>query len=169
MFEIGDYIIYGSQGVCKVENIGSMNMGGIKTERLYYTLLPIYISGSKVYTPIDNEKVILRAVISKDEAMQLLKEIPKLEQIDVTDEKSREQLYKDALASCDCRELVKIIKTLYLRKKERLEDGKKVTAVDERYFKMAEDSLYGELAIALGMERDEVETYITDFLEKNSD
>jgi len=169
MFEIGDYIIYGSQGVCKVENIGPMNMGGIKTERLYYTLLPIYISGSKVYTPIDNEKVILRAVISKDEAMQLLKEIPKLEQIDVTDEKSREQLYKDALASCDCRELVKIIKTLYLRKKERLEDGKKVTAVDERYFKMAEDSLYGELAIALGMERDEVETYITDFLKKNSD
>lgn len=168
MFEIGDYIIYGNQGVCKVEDIGPMNMGGIKTERLYYTLLPIYISGSKVYTPTDNEKVILRAVISKDEAKQLLEEIPELEQIDVLDEKSREQLYKDALASCDCRELVKIIKTLYLRRQERLEDGKKVTAVDERYFKMAEDSLYGELAIALDMEREKVESYMTDFLEKNS-
>ena len=167
MFEVGDYIVYGNQGVCRVEGIGPMHMGGIKTDRLYYTLLPVYISGSTVYTPVDNTKVILRQIISKEEAMQLLEEIPQLEQIDVTDEKGREQIYKDALASCDCKELVRIIKTLYLRRQSRLEDGKKVTALDERYFRMAEDALYGELAIALGLARNGVEEYITRYLEQH--
>lgn len=166
MFEIGDYIIYGSQNVCRVEAIGPMEMGGVKTDRLYYTLHPIYISGSTVYIPVDNKKVILRPILTKEEAMQLIEEIPSLEQIDVTDEKGREQIYKDALASCDCRELVRIIKTLYLRRQSRIEDGKKVTAVDERYFKHAEDALYGELAVAMEMAREEVEAYITEHLAK---
>lgn len=166
MFEIGDYIIYGSQNVCKVEAIGPMEMGGKKTERLYYTLRPIYINGSTVYTPVDNTKVILRPVLTKEEAMRLIEEIPSLEQIDVTDEKGREQIYKEALLSCDCRELVRIIKTLYLRRQSRIEDGKKVTAVDERYFKQAEDALYGELAVAMQMKREEVEDYITEHLAK---
>ena len=55
---------------------------------------------------------------------------------------------------------MKIIKTLYLRKKSRLAEGKKVTAVDEKYLKIAEANLYGELAIALEMKKDEVESYI---------
>ena len=43
---------------------------------------------------------------------------------------------------------------------ERAEDGKKVTEVDERYFRMAEDKLYGEIALAMHMEKSEVLSYI---------
>ena len=43
---------------------------------------------------------------------------------------------------------------------ERIAEGKKVTASDERYFHMAEESLYGEFAIALGIEREEVKDFI---------
>ena len=35
-----------------------------------------------------------------------------------------------------------------------------MTAVDAKYFRMAEDSLYGELAVALDMNRKELEEYI---------
>ncbi len=35
-----------------------------------------------------------------------------------------------------------------------------MTAGDERYFKLAEEHLYGELAIALGIEKDKVSSYI---------
>lgn len=35
-----------------------------------------------------------------------------------------------------------------------------MTAGDERYFKLAEEHLYGELAIALGIEKDKVGSYI---------
>ena len=70
------------------------------------------------------------------------------------------------MQTCDCEELVKIIKTLYLRKQQRLESGKKVTVVDEKYFRQAEDKLYEELAYALGMEKKQVGTYISQHMEE---
>ena len=53
-----------------------------------------------------------------------------------------------------------MIKTLYLRRQERVERGQKVTATDARYLKAAEDQLYGEFAMALGIEKGEVEHFI---------
>ena len=47
-------------------------------------------------------------------------------------------------------------------KVKRLAEGKKITVSDERFFKLAEDSLYGELAISLGLEKDKVRDYVTE-------
>lgn len=65
MFEVGDFIIYGSNGVCRVENVGSMDMKGVPSDKMYYTLVPVYSSKTKVFTPVDNAKVIMRPVISE--------------------------------------------------------------------------------------------------------
>ncbi|MCX4321156.1 MAG: CarD family transcriptional regulator, partial [Lachnospiraceae bacterium] len=62
---------------------------------------------------------------------------------------------------CDCRDWIKIIKTLYQRKRERLARGKKTTAMDERYLRMAEENLYSELSLVLGVPREDMEDYIT--------
>lgn len=159
MFQVGDYVVYGTKGVCKVEKIGVIESLG--NGRMYYTLAPVYIKGSTVFTPIDNQKVVLRSVITKDEALKLIEEIPEIESLWVENEKRRENEFKDLLTRCDCRELVSMIKNLYNRKQERIAEGKKVTVSDEKFFKMAEDSLYGELAISLGMSRDEVGEFIS--------
>ena len=74
--------------------------------------------------------------------------------------------YKEAVRSGDCRELVRIIKTIYLHKKERVDEGKKVAAVDERYFHQAEELLYEELAYALNMEVDQIGDYIASKIRK---
>ena len=66
-----------------------------------------------------------------------------------------------------CEVLVSLIKTIYLRKEKRISKGYKVTAVDSRYFKQAEDFLYGELSIALSLSKDEVRAYITDSLDRH--
>ena len=42
--------------------------------------------------------------------------------------------------------------------------GKKVTAVDERYMKVAENELYGELSLTLGVPREKMEDYIKERL-----
>ena len=39
--------------------------------------------------------------------------------------------------------------------------GKKMTASDEKYFHLAEESLYGEFAVTLGIDRDQVREFIT--------
>ena len=45
LFEIGDYVVHGNNGVCKVDAVQEMDMG--KSTRTYYTLLPLYAPGSR--------------------------------------------------------------------------------------------------------------------------
>ena len=47
---------------------------------------------------------------------------------------------------------------------EKIAQGKKFAATDERYLKMAEDNLYSELSVALGMTKKEVQNYIEEKL-----
>lgn len=169
MFSVGEYIVYGTTGVCKVEAVGPMQMLGVSKEKLYYTLMPLYSKGSKVFIPVDNDKVVMRPVLTRDEAESLVKDIPSIELLWVADEKRREDIYKTALRTCDCREWIKIIKTLYLRKMSRIAEGKKVTVSDGKYLHMAEERLYEELALALGMNKEEVVEYITNHVEQVAD
>ena len=143
MFEIGEYIVYGMNGVCKVEEIGPMNLNGVDSDKVYYTLLPLYTKGSRVFTPVDNQKVVMRPVISKQETCNLIDEMKDVDLIEVPDDKHRELAYKEALKTCECRELIRIINTVLKRKEERIAQGKKMSACDERYLKQAQDGLYG--------------------------
>ncbi len=160
MFQKNDYVIYGNNGVCMIKDIGPLDMPGVAKERLYYTLVPCYTKDSQIFTPVDSNKVIMRTLIPKDEIMQLIDEIPTIELLWIKDEKQRESQYKEALRKCDCRELIRIIKTIYQRGQSRIAAGKKMTSSDEKYFHLAEESLYGEFAITLGMNREDVREFI---------
>lgn len=166
MFQVNDVVIYGHHGVCEITNVGTLKMPMADQEKLYYTLRPVYHKESSVYAPVENRKIVMRSVITKEEAENLIQNIPRIETVWIVNEKAREVQFKEAMQTCDCEELVKIIKTLYLRKQQRLGSGKKVTVVDEKYFRQAEDKLYEELAYALGMEKKQVGTYISQHMEE---
>lgn len=159
MFEIGELIIYGGNGVCRVEKIGPIDTGAAK-DRMYYTLNPLKNKDSRIFTPVDNQKVIMRPTMKREDALELIDQIQDLETLWIVDERKRETEYKEAVRKCDCREYVKIIKTIHQRKKARLADGKKVTAVDERYCTIAEDNLYEELSVALDMDRTQTKLFV---------
>lgn len=161
MFEKGEYVVCGSKGVCLVEDITTLDISGVDKERKYYILKPVYVAGSTVYLPVDATKESIRRILSKEEAKELIHVIPEIPLITITNDKLLEQEYRGCIRSNNCKEWIKIIKTIYLRKQKRIEAGRKVTAVDAKYFRLAEDNLYGELAVSLGMPREEVESYIT--------
>lgn len=161
MFEIGEYIIYGNTGVCKVGEVTKMAAPGTDGDRLYYALEPVYDKGCRLFTPVDNQKVKMRPILTKEEADALIKQIQEIDTLRVGDEKNREQVYKDAIRTCSCVEWVRMIKTLYIRKETRLAAGKKVTSSDAKYLHLAEESLYGELSVVMGIPKEEVEAYIS--------
>lgn len=165
MFEKGEYVVYAGSGICRVDDITRLDMAGIDKKKLYYDFTPLHMAGSKIYSPVDSDRVTIRKVLTEEEAHQLIDEIPEIEELWVGNEKMREEKYKEALLTCSCRDLVKIIKTLYLRKQERLSQGKKITVIDERYLKMAEDNLYSELAFAMDKEKNEMAGIIADRIE----
>ena len=41
MFEKGEYIVYGHNGICEVEDITHLNLSGVDKGKLYYVLAPL--------------------------------------------------------------------------------------------------------------------------------
>lgn len=160
MFQVGEFIIYENRGICKVEGIAELSLPGAVKGQQYYELKPVFEEAGKIYSAVDSNKVMMRQVLTKEEANELIEDIPNIPEMRIGDEKYREMKYKEAVHSCDCRQWVSIIKTLYTRRQNRLEQGKKTTNTDERYFKKAENNLHGELAIALGVEKSTMGEFI---------
>lgn len=156
MYQIGEYIVKPGTGVCKVEDVLHLDLMGINKKRLYYLLIPVKDPGEKLYIPTDSENAGLRKVMTTKEAEELIRRIPEIEELWVDNDKMREQKYKEVLKSGDPEELIRVIKNLYLRRMKRQKQGKKSTAVDERYYKQAENILYEELQIAMGTDREHV-------------
>jgi CarD family transcriptional regulator len=164
MFKKDTYVVYGMNGPCKIVNITCLNIPGCDRKRKYYVLQPAGSSGSTIYSPVDNEKVGIRAVMSKKEAQALLDDVAGIGEIEVTSEKFREETYKEVLRSGDCRRVVALIRTLMGRRRRRIAQGRKITSVDERYLGEAMARLTSELSIALGEGREEITATLTDLL-----
>lgn len=162
MFEIGDFVIKASNGICRVDNIGHLNISTANKERLYFFLTPLNETNTKLYVPADKENNGLRRVITKDEAWQFIDKIPEIAEAWITDDKQREQKYKEAIQSCDPEKLMSIIKSMYSRMQKRTAQGKKSTSVDEHFFKIAENNLYTELAFAIGKNKEDMQHIITE-------
>ena len=166
MFEKDQLIMCGGHGVCRVVNITGNPVDRLDKVRKYYVLEPVFQKGSTVYTPVDNDKVVMRRIMNKEEAEALAERVAQIETVWIQEEKSREQMYKEAIRTYDCHSLVQIIKTLYLRKQNRLKEGKKVLSSDEQYLRKAEELLYSEMSLALAIPKENVEAYIREAVEK---
>lgn len=164
MYQTGDYVVYGTYGLCRVTNVGTLDMDGVPKDRLYYFLTPETGMHGTVYTPADNVRVSMRSIMTKDMAVNLIRESADMKALDITGEKLREEKYKECIRSCDGKEWFRLILTIRDRMRERAEQGKKITALDERYMKLAEEYLYAELAVSLGISRDEVPGYIENII-----
>lgn len=160
MFEIGELVIYGGEGVCRVERIGTAQIAGADKGRMYYTLVPLYRSG-QVLTPVDT-KVLMRPVMTREQAEELLAVLPELEpeRIAAVGVRAAKDFYHSLIMSYDCRRLAALIKAVSRKRAAALAHGKKASQLDERYLKRAEDELYGELGAVLELERDAVAAHI---------
>jgi len=155
MYRVGDLIVYGSTGVCRITGIASLDSQKTK-ERQFYILNPIFQQGI-IYTPIDT-KVYMRPVISAEEAESLIKMIPKVKEMAYYDPRKNQfkAHYAEALKSHNYDELIELLKSIYAKKQSE----RKVGLVEERMMKQAEELLYGELSVALDIPRDMVLDYI---------
>ena len=155
MFKINDYIMYGSTGVCQVTDIRKSESGDDDT--IFYILQPVYTANMKIKTPVDNTKVTMRPVLTKEEVLALIATMPDQETCWIQDQKERTTTYKAALKSRNNEDLIKIVKTLYEEKHVAI---KKITKTDEDLMNTAEKQLYEEFAIALNIPITEVIPFI---------
>lgn len=165
MFGTGELVVYGRSGICEVMDVTTIQMDGIPLDRLYYVLRPYKEKEGRIFAPVENQKTVMRKLITEKEARELIDLIPEMKELGITNDRLRENVYKECISSCQCEEWVRMIKTLYLRGKKRAEQGKKITGTDEKYMKMAESSLYAELSLALGIPEKGMSQYIGERVE----
>ena len=166
MFQKGEFVIYGSKGVCEITDISTIDISGMNREKLYYFLRPVNDRDGKIFIPVDSDKIQIRRILTKEEAQKLVESIPQIGYLGIEDEKQREACYRQAVNDCDCREWVRVLKTLCRRNRERTARGKKETAMDKKYFRIAQDNLYTELSVSLKIGTDEVKDYIAGRMER---
>lgn len=147
-----DYIVYRKE-TCKI----------IEKEEGYYKLVPVNDTSIKYKVPVDSN--FLKKVITKEEIDRLLLEIPEINTIDLG-EKQIEQEYKELMKSGTHEDLVKIIKTSYLRNQIRILNNKRISEIDDEYFRRAEKYLYEEIGIVLNLSFENTKEYIINKLKK---
>ena len=159
MFKKGDWIIYGSSGVCQVEDIGAPDWAE-DSQRQYYKLAPLYDAGT-IHIPVDTD-VFMRPILTKQEAQELVARIPEIcaDPCEPCDPRALAEHYREFLQSHACEDLAQLIKIIYEKGQDLARHGKKPGKTDQQYRKRAEDLLNGELAVALGIPVEDVSEYI---------
>lgn len=162
MHKVGDLIIYGNTGVCRITEITQK-----MKNRLYYTLQPLY-QGCVIYTPVDNTKVYMRPIISADEANQLIDMIPSLKAEPYYNnmQSQLDEHYGDVIKTHNCQDLIELTMSIYAKKQYAEQQKRKFGIIDEKYRKRAEELLFGELGAALNIPKEQVSEYIETRLHK---
>ena len=156
MFKVNDYLVYGKD-VCLVKEIK------IIKEMDYYSLVPINDTSLKITVPVNSDKI--RNLISKDEVNEIINDMSSIEVID-TEEKFLESEYKRLLTNGTPLDLIKLIKTIYLRNKERVQNKKRIMDKDKDYIDKAEELLYNEFSIVLDLSFEDTREFINNKFDK---
>ncbi len=165
MFKINDYVICSGSGVCVLKDINKGPIEGDPKE--YFILEPVNAPGNRIYVPTTQDKIKLRKLADKDEVLSLIQNVPILEE-ENENNRQREAKYKSIIFQLDVFNVIKLIKTLYVRTQKRLAEGKKATHTDQKYFKLATQSIHEELSLVLDIPKENIEDYILENIVKDS-
>lgn len=164
MFQKGDFVTYAGKGVCIIRDVTTLNMEGIPKDRLYYQMQLVSDERSRVFTPVEQEegKGSMRAVMSQEEALDLMEELREMQAGWIRDDREREAQYRDVLGRCDARGMLAMIYMLHCYRKERMLQGRRLPAMDTRYLNLAQDTLFAELAVVLKVTKEEIQKQVTE-------
>ena len=157
MFSVGDYVIYDTNGVCKISGTEENDLGGDTVE--YFVLQPVFDANSTFFVPKNNQALMkkMRPLLTDEEINDILDSVPEYNSMWIDDYNERKQRYHEILNQGDRIELAGLIKSLYIHRSLQQKKGKKLHQSDEIFLKQAEKQLYTEFSLVLGLEPDDVE------------
>ncbi len=147
MYSVGQKVLYGSNGVCVIEDITEKKVGREKIE--YYVLKPVCAKSSTLYVPTHNEKLVsrIRFVLSADQIRDILKNFKS--ELSWDDNKlNRNDSFRAVISGARCDELISLVRLIYSKRAELEQRGKRLHVSDERFLREAEKMLCDEISDA---------------------
>jgi CarD family transcriptional regulator len=159
-FQLGEKVVYPNQGVGIIEQISTRNLSG-QPEMFY--LLKLNGSGMRVMVPMTNVTSIgLRRVAKSNEIGSVLGFLHKGSVRNVPDWKSRFKGNAEKMRAGSLRDVAEVFKNLLT-----LCQDKPLSFREKRMLDRSWQMLVDEIAVARGMQKDEVESELAKTLEKS--
>ena len=160
MLTIGTIFLYGENGVCRVEDIRRETFHG--QEREYYVLKPVYNGSSTIHVPVDSPvlKERMRPILTQEEVLELAQCAPQQEAYWISNDAQRGEHFKEILSECNRLEILRMLKSVHLHRRELISNGRHLRAADENVMRRAEKIVREEVALVMDMNPDEVMTYL---------
>ena len=160
MFEIGQWVMYGIHGVCRIAGTEKQLVNRKRSE--FLVLEPLSKAESKFYLPLGNPAALakLKPVLSEEELRALLSS-PEVREDNWIDEESRRKMYyKELITRGDRKEILQTIYALYRYKAAQMEAGKKFHLCDDNFLRDAEKLMSSEIALVLEMTMEQARDYL---------
>lgn len=164
MFQIGDCVVYGVHGVCRVVGMEKQLVNRKRT--MYMVLEPLANKESRFYLPAENPTAMgkLKAVLSKEELAELLSSELIHQDFWIQDENRRKQYYRELIGSGDRVSLMKMVSSLYKYKRAQLAAGRKFHQSDDNFLRDAERLLSSEIALIMELSQEDARNYLREQL-----
>ena len=150
MYQVGELVVYGMHGVCRVV---SEEEQLVDKKRLNYLALePLSNGNSRFLVPTQNAAAMakLQPILSKEE----------LEAMITSENVKTGEWIRELIGSGDRKRLMRMVHTLYRHKANQIALGKKNHLCDENFLHDAEKLLIGEISIVLHLEPEQARDYI---------
>ena len=160
MFQVGEQVVYGIHGVCRVVDQEERIVD--RKHVTYLALEPVNQDGSKYLVPTHNAAAMakLRYMLSREELESLMQSDEVRADGWIKDENQRKQVYRELIGSGDRAKLMCMVRTLHRHKDAQAAAGKKCHLCDENFLRDAEKLLLSEVSIVMDMEPEEAKQYI---------
>lgn len=162
MFELHDKVFYGVIGVCEIVNIGNPPIKGVEGE--YYFLQPVFDDKGIIYSPLKSTKQMMRKIITKQEGTKIVEAAKNCIKDESLSKAISTPEYDDIIKSQVSFDILHLIRYLYIVKNERAKDLRKMKSADSRILLIARKLLYGELAIVLNRDYDDICSMMDEYL-----
>ena len=166
MYQVGNWIVYGVHGVCRV--VGTEKQLVNRKRVQFLVLEPLSHGESRFYIPMDNPVALdkLKSVLTKEELVALLSSDEVHQELWVGEENRRKQYYRELLGSGDRVSIIRMITTLYRYRNAQAAAGRKFHQSDENFLRDAEKLLASEIALIMDLPLLEARDYLREQLNR---
>ena len=155
MYSVKDYVVCGSSGVCRVEDIRVPDYAVLKVP--HYVLQPLYDLKTKVTIPVEGGHCHLRSTITRGEAEDFSKQFHACETLFCNDSRYLGKFASEILSGGEWLKWLGLFKGFCEKRSRQKSRGKGLTMREDALYNRVKNLVVGELAFVLKMSVEDVE------------
>lgn len=161
-FETGQFVVYGTNGICIVDSVELMSFAAGMPKEMYYVLRQKKNRATQFFVPLNNEKLTgkMRPLMQKEDIEDILMGLSDEDVRWDPDRRMRNEYFKGILSEGVSGRLLDMIICIYEQKRKLARSNKKLPVTDSVILRQAEKLVEEEFGHVLELDPEEVPKYI---------